>query len=622
MLEAIKHIGELQQSTGGSELDTLVEDLAHRKNYSYMLLITFAVKGGRVTRYLRTGLEEIDSSRKMKYLYRRGASMGADVTPTSLITEPEKTIRTRLDTWVRHNAANSTDPFLASLAAAYDAGHDRIVNDVARLYENRSSKTGYALTLLFEDEDGSARYVGDLPLFRQFIAGAGTEPGEVRREDHVCAVCGERRPLVYGDITPGRTLKFYTLDKPGYIASGFSEENSWKNFPLCPECAMALEAGTTYVDQHLNFALGGARYYMIPKLVLHDDAVLTRVLQTFAESEPTLKATAVADTGRKVTAQEKFEALRKAEKASERRAVAIMGEQSPRIAFDLLFYDKPQVGTFKILQHVQDVAPGRAKLVGEAITNIDDAKVFKEALPGDGARRDVEFSFWQLAQFFRKKDSRTDETWKHEYLSLVADIFTGASTDVRSLLGRVTQRLRDELLDDIYNQQGKTFSFEEWTLRGLNSILVLQRCQVVPTIYGEVNELSELTTVGDQLFEGNNVATTPATKAVFLTGALTQYLLNIQWQERKSKPFFKELKGLRMKEQDVKSLFPKVINKLEEYDKNYYVKLEQEAAAQFAAAGNNWDLTMDEINFVFALGMTLANRLARKENSNASDQQN
>ena len=28
MLEAIKHIGELQQSTGGSELDTLVEDLA------------------------------------------------------------------------------------------------------------------------------------------------------------------------------------------------------------------------------------------------------------------------------------------------------------------------------------------------------------------------------------------------------------------------------------------------------------------------------------------------------------------------------------------------------------------------------------------------------------------
>ena len=31
---------------------------------------------------------------------------------------------------------------------------------------------------------------------------------------------------------------------------------------------------------------------------------------------------------------------------------------------------------------------------------------------------------------------------------------------------------------------------------------------------------------------------------------------------------------------------------------------------------------MDEINFVFALGMTLANRLARKENSNASDQQN
>jgi len=86
-----------------------------------------------------------------------------------------------------------------------------------------------------------------------------------------------------------------------------------------------------------------------------------------------------------------------------------------------------------------------------------------------------------------------------------------------------------------------------------------------------------------------------------------------------SKPFFKELKGLRLKEQDVKGLFPKIINKLEEYDKNYYAKLEQETAAQFAGAGDHWDLTIDEINFIFSLGMTLANRINKKEDDNATD---
>jgi CRISPR-associated protein Csh1 len=622
MLEAIKDIGELQQSGGGSELETLVEDLAHKKNYSHMLLITFAVKAGVVTGYLTTGLEEIDSSRKMKYLYRHGASNGSDITPTSLITEPEKTLRTKIDNWISHNGRGSADPFLASLAKAYDQDHDRIAADVATLYSARAVKTGYGLTFLFRDEDGSSCYVGDLPSFRQFVARAGQEPGAVKREDHVCAVCGKPHPVVYGDIVPGKTLKFYTLDKPGYIASGFREENSWKNFPMCSECALALEAGTTYVDQHLNFVLGGARYYLVPKLVLQDKDVLTRILQTFRTSENVLRAAPSTDASKKTTQQQKFVALRQAEQDSERRSIAIMGDQSPRVAFDLLFYDKPQVGTFKILQLVQDVAPGQARRVAQAVKQSDAGEVFRDALPGDGMRRSVEFSFWQLAQFFKKRDSRNDETWKQEYLSLVADVFTAASADPRGLLHRVTQRLRDELLDDIYNQQGKTFSFEEWTLRGFNTILVLQRCQVVPTIYGEVKDLSELTTVSDQLFEGNSVVNTPARKAVFLTGALTQHLLNIQWQERRSKPFFKELKGLRMKEQDVKGLFPKIINKLEEYDKNYYGRLEQEAAAQFAAAGDDWDLTMDEINFIFALGMTLANRLTRKEKSDGADQQN
>jgi CRISPR-associated protein Csh1 len=619
MLEAIKHIGELERSKAGSELDTLVEDLAAKKNYSHILLITFEVKLGVVTQYLGTDLEEINSSRKCQYLYRRGGGTSPDVTPTSLITEPERTLHTKLDAWVKKNADGSKDPFLSTLAVIYNQAHDCIVHDVVTAYSERLVKKGYALTFRFSD-DGTLKYVGDYDRFQTFIVQKTAEPGTIRQEYHVCSVCGAVKSVVYGDVVPGKTLKFYTLDKPGYIASGFSEENSWKNFPVCRDCAMDLEAGTTYVDQHLNFALSGARYYLIPKLIVENKAVLERILGEFRTHEKTLTSTS-EDGERKATAQEKFEATRRTERDSERFAIKTMGEQSPAVSFDLLFYDKPQVGTFKILQHIQDVAPGRASLIAEAMSAIDCSPVFEEALSGgDGGRRSVQFSFWQLAQFFKKPDSTKDQTWKQEYLAVVADIFTGAPVGKDYILHQFIQKLRDELLDDMYNNQGKTFSFEEWTLRAFNTLLLLQGCHAIPANYGEVKNMSE-PVVWDQLFDGNTAVNTPPKKATFLTGVLTQRLLNIQWQERGSKPFFKELKGLRLKEQDVKGLFPKIINKLEEYDKNYYAKLEQEAAAQFAEAGDNWDLTIDEINFIFSLGMTLASRINKKEDDNASNEQ-
>jgi len=621
MLGAIKHIGELERLKAGSELDTLAEDLTRKRNYSHILLITFEARAGLVTRYLRTDLEEIDSSRKRQYLYRRGASMGADVTPTSLITEPKKTIHTKLDAWIKKNADGSKDLFLSSLAAVYHETHDRVVKDVVTLYQARSDKKGYGLTLVFND-DGTIRYVGDYERFQAFIVKKATTPGTVQRENHVCSICGNVKSIVYGDVVPGKTLKFYTLDKPGYIASGFSEENGWKNFPVCQDCAMDLEAGTTYVDGHLNFALSGARYYLIPKLVVENKTVLDRILGEFRTHEKTLASTN-EDGEKKATAQEKFEAIRKAERDSERFAIRTMGNQSPGVSFDLLFYDKPQVGTFKILQHIQDVAPGRAALIAEIMKTVDCSPVFDATLPGGNeGRRSVQFSFWQLAQFFKKPDSAKDQTWKQEYLAVVADIFTGAPVGKECILHQFMQKLRDELLDDMYNNQGKTFSFEEWTLRAFNTLLFLQGCHAIPANYGEMRDMSEPTDITAQLFDENNTVNTPAKKATFLTGVLTQRLLNIQWQVRGSKPFFKELKGLRLKEQDVKGLFPKIINKLEEYDKNYYGKLEQEAAVQFAQAGDNWDLTIDEVNFIFSLGMTLASRINKKEDDNATNEQN
>jgi len=98
-------------------------------------------------------------------------------------------------------------------------------------------------------------------------------------------------------------------------------------------------------------------------------------------------------------------------------------------------------------------------------------------------------------------------------------------------------------------------------------------------------------------------------KGIFLTGVLTQFLLNIQKNERDSTPFRSQLKGLKMGSDDITGLLPKIIEKLNQYKAgNYYLKLETLISKYFISSGDNktWNLTIDEMNYVFVLGMNLS----------------
>jgi CRISPR-associated protein Csh1 len=88
-------------------------------------------------------------------------------------------------------------------------------------------------------------------------------------------------------------------------------------------------------------------------------------------------------------------------------------------------------------------------------------------------------------------------------------------------------------------------------------------------------------------------------------------LLNKQAKERGAKPFMKKLKGLRMDERDIKALLPAVQNKFEEYYSFGKGKklVAEEAYNYLFASGDNWPLSVDEINFYFAGGMNLIRKI-------------
>lgn len=118
----------------------------------------------------------------------------------------------------------------------------------------------------------------------------------------------------------------------------------------------------------------------------------------------------------------------------------------------------------------------------------------------------------------------------------------------------------------------------------------------------------------EEVFERyGDIFKTPTKRGLFLLGSLTELLLRTQKKERDTDtpPFLKNLKSFRLNERDFRGLLPKVQNKLEEYN-SFRMReriIAQEASHYLLLAGEDWDMTVDEMNFYFCAGMNLVNEV-------------
>ena len=74
---------------------------------------------------------------------------------------------------------------------------------------------------------------------------------------------------------------------------------------------------------------------------------------------------------------------------------------------------------------------------------------------------------------------------------------------------------------------------------------------------------------------------------------------------------------------DITSLVPEIIDKLEQYKWNYpYIPLENLIAKYLLSAGDfrRWNLPVDEMNFIFVLGMNLSKYFKIKSENNKSQE--
>ncbi len=102
---------------------------------------------------------------------------------------------------------------------------------------------------------------------------------------------------------------------------------------------------------------------------------------------------------------------------------------------------------------------------------------------------------------------------------------------------------------------------------------------------------------------------------------LCQHLMDITKQQTDSTPFRSKLNNMKLNPQMVQRLYTEIVEKLNQYDKNYYRDLESNIASLFIESDFS-KMPNDDISFNFTLGMTLNKQFKeKKENEDVSQSQ-
>lgn len=615
MIEAVRRIGDYSQETegGGDSVATYVEDPNRGDKYKSVLIIVLNETNGD---YFFSRVVRDEFKTPSLYLYKKGAPNGTDATPTSMIAgDIEKT----LDRFIRwfeiyddYRISDDEREIIRRMSIALTDQKDKIIEELRNKYSQRDPKTNAIITLGFEKVDGYS-HINEYPLFEKILLLTGRSKYFFKKSqgtslgvNSICYLCKKRKPEVYGFAIP---WTFHTYDNRTNLAGGFKIPESWKNTPICFDCATSLELGKKIVEEKLDFEFYGFKYLLIPKMAMGGDSREILLILTAKDQKRDQKIS---------------QEVRKRLTSDEKEILGIVAKQSDFISTSLMFYKKVK-SQYNILLFIDGIIPSRLRKIFSIKSKVDKRfRIYNEAAlsKSQSEKEPLEFNFKVVRTFFpsklmmkkfeiKSKNGNFDKI----FMEIVNKIFVGNDVDYHLLIKYIILRIRD-VFDENDPKEHPT------NIITLNGFLLLHYLKELGILRNVKSEMKDMNKSGEEelsiehlkglpleqkiksIFESNEAFfTSNAKKAAFLEGVLAQFLLNNQLQKREATPFRDKLHGLRMNEALIKKLLPEIQNKLEEYKRNYYRELEEIIARYFILSGENWRESNDELSFYFVLGM-------------------
>ncbi|MED3906278.1 TIGR02556 family CRISPR-associated protein [Geobacillus thermodenitrificans] len=558
MIEAIAQIGKIMLEKQGEGL--AVDQLIENTGYPSCVFIVLRVDGEGNTVWEGCEIEECGSDYK-KYLFRSGSSRGINYSPTAKITTIENTYEQKVVGWFRKVNRMMDYPLFRSIEHILVQQKEAILQELKDKLSLSSDRSLVSLKI-------NGAYLYDWEPFQDaFLNLINEKDMELSARHQVCSICGERKDTVIGKLS---VFRFYTLDKPGFITGGFNEAKAWRNYPVCLACKAQIEEGRRFIESHLQYRFYGFSYLVIPKLLIpNGEDALDELLQYLTDGKKDIRIH-----------QEQADSFM----TTEEDLLGLMQDYDNSLSLQLLFLQRVQSAE-RILLLIEDVLPSR-------ISELFQAKRVTESLLYEEGNHPFHFGF--IRTFFRSG------VYDKYFLQVVEYVFHKKALSMAFFAPFFMEQLRA----DFYDYETGDWSFVNKTRQALAVMIFLEQAGVLvrkgeKTVQGKFAQLFD--TYGGQL-------ESPEKQAVFLLGALTQMLLDIQQQKRGSKPFVKQLMGLKMDQRSIKGLLPKVVGKLEEYESYYasHRQLAEEISHLFLSSSPRWKLSIDELNFYFACGMNLS----------------
>ncbi len=594
MVEAIKNIGDIQYNdilkSGKDLLDVFTEDVSGNGVYKNCLEITVKLTEGDFI-YEGIFLTQYDEDKIFKYLYRSGSSRGSDVTPTAKLTDTNKTFVNKILKSYQEAITYGTNKYpeeinqLGKIYSVLNDNCEKIIFDISEKLKTINKKEGVFLTVVLLDQE--KKYVGDFQLFKDKLVNdslknfhySETYGKEVSTTDAFCSICTDKSKDIFGLVN---VFPFYTIDKPGYISSGFNYEKAWRNYPVCKDCAIKLELGKKYLDEHLLFYFYGRKYYLIPKpIYIKDLPTILRKYRTLNNKD--------------------VEEVSKDYDKTEERVFNFIKDEENSVAFDLMFIEKNNAA-LNILLNIEDVSPSRFKKIYHSLDFIRHLEFFK----------DMPVNFTLLNRVFPK------DKYNHYFLDIIDKIISDNRIDYNFIIKFFNQYLQRTFINfekGEFVKDEDTYSIATFRIFGfLYFLYFMQLFKYRKEEYNmslnkniwSINDYSSKNDLFNAFFDDatpffdNNDK-----KAVFLIGLLTKKLLNIQYREENRKPFIVRLKSLKLNRKDMQRLFYETQAKLLEYKKDYYNDIYQIVSQYLIESNNLSQLSDNDIPFYFSLGFNM-----------------
>lgn len=649
MIEAIRNIGEYALEKEGKVVDKPLEILvddpeSNPKNPTYKNILFILIhKENSTYKYCGVDLDQYSSKKLKLYLYKQGSSNGPDITPTARITRikaegsKKPTFETKILSWFKQQNKTELDEKI-SLLKIYEClkeNKEIIQMDLEAKYNRINKQEKATLTLKIDD-----KYIGEFKIFQDILIDKAKENyyskyGKISKsDDHICSVCNERNAEVYGFVD---TYQFYTVNQPGFVSSGFQQRDAWKNYPVCLNCALTLEAGKKYIGTAQNFNLYGFKYILIPQFLNGTNKSLRNTLFKRIENQRDPK---FGRNGDAISSLHKIT-------NDEDEILELLSDEQKYLNLNFMFYDAPRGyngSEFHILLYIEDILPSRLKALFDAkvgnkennLIGVDQISIFKNCMVPvfennkKTGEKPMEFNFGVLRAFFPKVSN--NRTYDKYFLDIVNNIFTNKSIDYGFLINFIMRKIRGEFVNGYQTNISTLKGF--MLLNYLNKLKLIELNGGAEMEEDRVNKLEENKEIEKEidtridcfLSDFEDFFNNDAKKAVFFEGVLTQFLLNIQYARRKSTPFLSKLKGLNLDKKYLsEKLLREIKQKLWEYDAYTYkgVKLDHLQSIiskYFLSAGNNWNVSNDEISYYFVLGMNLSYLFKKEEkNDNKGD---